>query len=305
MKGKSLLTRLQKLVLGCLGLLVLTVFCFFVWVVWFWEASEGLNTQDLFGAREQPLLAQLEASLGLLTRTPTVTPTSSQTSTATTTSTLTPTSTAMPTATPTHTRTPTLTYTPTPPPTPTFTRVLPPPTATPLYSPTPTPMPPVTVVYQEYRPLPPQSPIVAGPPYAAAEQTTVDLINEERRKANLPRLERHFALDRIAQERSRDMATRAYFSHEDPDGGMLPLERLLIANDIQYGLAGENIAYFLGPKVIDELPRRSVDNWMNSPGHRDNIMEIEYNATGFGIASAETEEGTVWYLTQIFAAFGN
>ena len=101
------------------------------------------------------------------------------------------------------------------------------------------------------------------------------------------------------------MAARAYFSHEDPGGGMLPLERLLLANDVQYVLAGENIAYFLGPQVVDELPERSVDNWMNSSGHRENILEAEYRATGFGIASAQTEEGTIWYLTQIFAAFND
>jgi len=290
------LSRLQKLVLGCLGLLALTVLCFFVWAVWFWEASGDLDLQRLFGERDRPLFAQLEISLGWPPLTPTATSTPSRTPLPVATFTRLPTDTA----TPTHTRTPTLTYTP--PPTPTFTRVLPPPTATPPHSPTPTLPPPVTVVYQEYHSLPPLSPVVSGSAYAAAEQAAIEFINEERRQANLPRLERDAALDRIAQERSRDMATRAYFSHEDPEGGMLPLERLLTANGVQYTLAGENIAYFLGPKVADELPRRSVENWMNSPGHRDNILEAEYNVTGFGIASVETEEGVVWYLTQIFAA---
>jgi len=113
-------------------------------------------------------------------------------------------------------------------------------------------------------------------------------------------LKRDPVLNEIARARSKDMASRGYFSHEDPAGGPLPLEKLLLENKVQYKQAGENIAYFLGPTTADVLPELSSAKWMDSPPHRENIMEAAYNLTGFGIASVKTDEGTMWYLTQIF-----
>jgi uncharacterized protein YkwD len=146
----------------------------------------------------------------------------------------------------------------------------------------------------------PDAPVVVGEPYVAAEVLSVQLTNTERQNSGLPELTRDTILDQIAQERSRDMANRGYFSHEDPEGGPLPLEKLLLANGFSYLQAGENIAYFLGPTEVDLLPELSTKKWMESPGHRENLLDAYYNMTGFGIASTQTDEGTIWYLTQIF-----
>ena len=241
------------------------------------------------------MVAKLQTSLGWATPTPTPRPSPTPTFT------FTPTSTPTPTPTFTASPPPTSTFTPTPLPTPTSTRVIPPPTATlvPAQVEEP-PGPAPEVVAQEYKGAVAESPVIFGTPYTAAEVLSVQLINEEREKAGMPLLSKHSVLDQMAQERSRHMAERGYFSHEDPDGGVLPLERLLIEHDFDYRQAGENIAYFLGPTDVDVLPRLSIKKWMESPGHRDNVLDINYKLTGFGIASTQTSEGTIWYLTQVF-----
>ncbi len=126
------------------------------------------------------------------------------------------------------------------------------------------------------------------------------LINQARQAAGAPALARDAGLDEIARDRSRDMATRHYFSHEDPAGGALPLEKLLNEHHIDYLQAGENIAYFLGHVEADALPNLSTEKWLQSPPHKENLMDPNYNVTGFGIARVETSDGTMWYLTQVF-----
>jgi uncharacterized protein YkwD len=136
--------------------------------------------------------------------------------------------------------------------------------------------------------------------YDAIEARTVTLVNQARQAAGLAAFTSDPALDRIARARSRDMVQRNYFSHEDPAGGELPLEKLLTEQHIVYQQAGENIAYFLGHVEADALPELSTEKWMQSPPHKENMMDPGYNFTGFGIARAETAEGTMWYLTQVF-----
>jgi len=202
--------------------------------------------------------------------------------------------------------TPTWTFTPTVVPTPTFTRVVRVvPTSTPVKivsapSPTrPTGTPtrkPVAKVSPAKIPATP----AAGLSYASAEALVVSLINEYRQEAGVPALARDRDLDEIALARSKDMATRGYFSHEDPAGGTLPLEKLMVDRHIQYKAAGENIAYFLGLDQVDSLPQLAGEKWMASPPHRENLMDPVYGFTGFGIVSAETAQGRIWYLTQVF-----
>ena len=264
-----------------------------MFIVLFLGTSESLWPDDVLTEGKSDLVAKLQTSLGWATPCPTPRP--SPTPTSTFTPTLTPTFTPSPTLTPTST------FTPTPLPTPTFTRVIPPPTATPV--PAQIEEPPGSApewVAQEYEGAVAESPVIFGTPYTAAEVLSVQLVNDERQKAGSPLLSKHSVLDQIAQERSRHMAERGYFSHEDPDGGVLPLERLLTEHDFDYRQAGENIAYFLGPTQADILPPLSIQKWMDSPGHRDNMLDINYSLTGFGIASTQTGEGTIWYLTQVF-----
>ncbi len=296
-RGDDILTKSQNFTLGCLAVLVVVTLLFFVFVILSLGTSRNLLPENLFGGRDPNLVSLLEMSLRLTTPTATPRPISTPTSTAT------PTLTPTPTATPTFTPTPTATRTPTIPPTPTFTRVIALPTSTPLpaqpvalLGPTPSPQ----LVEQAYASGASNEAVVVGAPYAAAEVLSVQLVNEERQKAGIPVLEKQAVLDLIAQERSQDMAERGYFSHEDPDGGPLPLEQLLLSNNFDYLQAGENIAYFLGPTEVDLLPHLSLSKWMESVTHRENLLDGAYNQTGFGIASTQTAEGTIWYLTEVF-----
>jgi uncharacterized protein YkwD len=136
--------------------------------------------------------------------------------------------------------------------------------------------------------------------YAALEARAVDLINQARQADGRAPVVRDPGLDLIARARSEDMAKRHYFSHEDPQGGKLPLEKLLIERKVAYQQAGENIAFFQGQVSPEALPQMATEKWLQSPPHKENLMDSGYNVTGFGIARAETSEGTIWYLTQVF-----
>jgi len=92
-------------------------------------------------------------------------------------------------------------------------------------------------------------------------------------------------LSRAAQIFARDMATRKYFSHNSPEGR--DLKWRLKTGQIVYMSAGENIA--MGYKTSDEVIR----GWMNSPGHRKNMLAPKFGRIGVGYSNN--------YWVQIFA----
>ena len=80
----------------------------------------------------------------------------------------------------------------------------------------------------------------------------------------------------MAQAHSEDMAKRGFFAHNNPDGAT-PFDRMKRAG-ITYRAAAENIA--AGQRTAEEV----VDSWMNSSGHRANILNASYTKMGLGIA---------------------
>src|SRR5699024_10424351 len=96
------------------------------------------------------------------------------------------------------------------------------------------------------------------------EQEVVALTNEERQKHGLEPLKVDWELSRVAQEKSRDMALNDYFSHNSPTYGS-PFQ-MMQDWGISYTSAGENIAK--GQRTPSEV----VNAWMNSEGHRANIL---------------------------------
>ncbi|MDQ0226822.1 cell wall-binding repeat-containing protein [Metabacillus niabensis] len=93
-----------------------------------------------------------------------------------------------------------------------------------------------------------------------------------------------------ARNHSQDMINRSFFDHENPDGEW-PIDRML-ADDIDLSVAGENIAagYF--------DPIEVHDGWVNSLGHRVNLLEPEYSHLGVGVAIDDTY---VYYTQNFFA----
>jgi uncharacterized YkwD family protein/spore coat assembly protein SafA len=121
------------------------------------------------------------------------------------------------------------------------------------------------------------------------ESQVVKLVNAERAKQGLQPLTENWQLSRVARYKSADMAAKNYFSHTSPTYGS-PF-RMMESFGIKYSSAGENIAY--GQKT----PQQVMTAWMNSPGHRSNIMSPSYSQIGVGYAT--NKSGTP-YWTQMF-----
>ncbi len=118
------------------------------------------------------------------------------------------------------------------------------------------------------------------------EDEVIRLVNDIRRERGLKELSYDWQLSRVARYKSEDMAKNNYFSHRSPTYGS-PFD-MLKSFGISYRSAGENIAK--GYKT----PSAVVNGWMNSSGHRANILNASYTHIGVGY---ETDES---HCTQLF-----
>ena len=117
------------------------------------------------------------------------------------------------------------------------------------------------------------------------EAEVVRLVNIERKKAGLSELKHNWELSRVARYKSEDMRDKGYFSHTSPTYGS-PF-KMMKSFGISYRTAGENIA------KGQTTPAAVVKGWMNSPGHRANILNSSFTEIGVGYASGN-------YWTQMF-----
>jgi uncharacterized protein YkwD len=119
--------------------------------------------------------------------------------------------------------------------------------------------------------------------------------NKERAKENLSALKSSTELTNAAKAKVADMFLKQYFEHKSPSGeGPADLAR---AANYDFIIVGENLA--LGNFSSDaEL----VTAWMNSPGHRENIMRASYSEIGIAVARGTFEGKTVWLAVQEFGA---
>lgn len=120
----------------------------------------------------------------------------------------------------------------------------------------------------------------------AYEAEVVRLVNSERAKKGLKPLSHNWELSRVARYKSEDMKNKGYFSHTSPTYGS-PFQ-MIKSFGITYRTAGENIAKGY------PTPQAVVDGWMNSSGHRANIMNSSFTEIGVGYVSS----GNYW--TQMF-----
>lgn len=131
----------------------------------------------------------------------------------------------------------------------------------------------------------------SGGTVAAVEKRIHGRINVVRREHGLSPLTLNPALSDIARAHSRRMSRERFFSHTDPQRGQV--DRRLRAGGLTYRLAGENI--FRSENIPDPVDA-AVRGWMNSPGHRANILREDFTETGLGV----WREGPVIHITQIF-----
>ncbi|MGG4341953.1 CAP domain-containing protein [Paenibacillus lautus] len=102
----------------------------------------------------------------------------------------------------------------------------------------------------------------------------VTLVNKERANAGLKPLTVHAKLTTVALDKAKDMSDNNYFSHTSPTHGS-PFD-MMKAYGISYGYAGENIA------KGQRTPQEVMNSWMNSQGHRENILSPNFTKIGVG-----------------------
>ncbi|MDQ0155535.1 SafA/ExsA family spore coat assembly protein [Robertmurraya andreesenii] len=121
------------------------------------------------------------------------------------------------------------------------------------------------------------------------ENQVIQLTNQERAKYGLKPLKANWELSRIARYKSADMRDKNYFSHDSPTYGS-PFT-MIKSFGLAYRSAGENIA------AGQTTPQQVVQAWMNSPGHRANILNSSYTEIGVGYAAGGSQR---YYWTQMF-----
>ena len=114
------------------------------------------------------------------------------------------------------------------------------------------------------------------------ETEVIRLVNEIRVQYGLSKLTENWELSRVARYKSQDMHDLKYFSHTSPTYGS-PFE-MMKAFGLSYRTAGENIAYGY------RTPQAVVDGWMNSSGHRANILNASFKQIGVGYVA----DGHYW-----------
>lgn len=110
------------------------------------------------------------------------------------------------------------------------------------------------------------------------EKQLLDLINEKRVAYGLSKLSFDTATQKTARAKAEDLVANNYFSHNSPTYGT-PFE-MMKAFGVTYKTAGENIA---GNSTLEG----AVNAWMNSQGHRENILNNAYNLTGIGVVKSD------------------
>jgi uncharacterized protein YkwD len=164
----------------------------------------------------------------------------------------------------------------------TATATPPPSTSTP---PQPSPSAPPTST------APSPSPTESPTGNAAFEAEVVTIVNQERAKVGCPAVTVDDRLTAAARAHSADMAARNYFSHTTPEG--VDFATRITNAGYRWSGAGENIA------KGQRTPQEVMTSWMNSDGHKANILNCGYKNLGVGVA-ADSSGTLLW--TQDFAS---
>lgn len=164
------------------------------------------------------------------------------------------------------------------------------PSASPPSASSPSPAAPATSAPPAPTPPAQASPDVPGP-VAAAEAQVVVLVNQERAAVGCPALSVDSRLTAAARGHSADMAARGYFSHETPEG--VSFSARITQAGYRWSAAAENIA--AGQRDAAAVMRA----WMNSDGHRRNILNCSLRHIGVGLVYSANNRP---YWTQDFAS---
>ncbi|MDI6870636.1 MAG: CAP domain-containing protein [Bacillota bacterium] len=140
---------------------------------------------------------------------------------------------------------------------------------------------------RDWTPAPAPVPAPGSYQPTQAERLAVDLINADRAKNGLPALTLNSDLAKVAHVKAEDMALNGYFDHNSPTYGS-PFD-MMRQFGISYRAAGENIARASSVERAEEL-------FLNSSGHRANILSTTYTQVGVGVY---VHDGLT-YVSQMF-----
>ena len=129
---------------------------------------------------------------------------------------------------------------------------------------------------------------------AEVEQAIFNKVNEERTKAGVAPLTYNTTMEKYARIKSQDMGDNNYFSHTDLNGNNITTK--MKADGVTYNAWGENIAYISGVTDPTALANQFMTNWMNSQGHKENILSTKFSSIGVGVYKI----GNKVYATQEF-----
>lgn len=127
---------------------------------------------------------------------------------------------------------------------------------------------------------------------AITQESVLTLTNQSRKESGVKAVGYSLALERAAQDKANDMLTKQYFAHNSPDG-KTPWD-FIKKHGYQYLSAGENLAvHFFDDHSLQEA-------WMNSPGHRANILNGNFEEMGVGIARGFFENHDTTFVVEMF-----
>lgn len=129
---------------------------------------------------------------------------------------------------------------------------------------------------------------------AEIEQQIFQSVNAERAKAGLSALTYNNTMQKYARIKSKDMGDRGYFDHKNPEGQLITAQ--MQKDGVTYNAWGENIAYISGMSGNSAIANKFMTNWMNSDGHRANILSTNFSSIGIGVYKI----GNKYYATQEF-----
>lgn len=139
-------------------------------------------------------------------------------------------------------------------------------------------------------------PLLADSP-TPIETRVLELTNRERVAAGLPALKAEMKLVQAGRLHSQEMSELGYFSHTSPTPGRATPRQRVESVGARSMAIGENI-YMSSGRSPEEVPARALTSWMNSPGHRANILSPDFTSLGIGIYVS----GPDVYVTQVFSA---
>lgn len=118
----------------------------------------------------------------------------------------------------------------------------------------------------------------SSPSVSNYERRVAELVNVERQKNGLGPLTLDASISNVARLKSKDMADNNYFAHQSPTHGSAG--NMLTNHGIKWSAWGENIA------AGQSTPEEVVRQWMNSPGHRENILSPNFSKIGVGYVNS-------------------